>query len=631
MTVASLTNDARSYVSSTIDAADTAMNNAIDQVMGIGYVVPNYYPALIPDAPTLELDLTAPTLESIDLTLPTEPDAAPVFQDIGDIEVGEAPTLTAVAPTVTLPRTPTEIAEFAATLPEINTDLVFPEPPAELVSPSFGPPTLNERTEPIAPTITLPGFEAVMPVDTTEAPTDLEATLKGAYLDISPQMIATLESQLDAMLVKINPQYHTQMAAIEAQLTRYLEGGTGFTPAVENAIYERARDKNNAEARRVVDGAFKDAADRGFTIPPGAAIAAMRQSRQAAADNNARAATEIVIKQAEIEQANLQFAVTTSAALRNTVLNAAVSYHGNLVNLNGQALEYAKNVLNAIVETYNIAVKAFNLKLDAYRAEGAVYETRLKASMASIELYQAEIKSLEAMTNVDRAKVDIYRARIDSLNALAATYRSQIEVVLGQAQLEKTKLDLFGAQVQAYEATVRSKSAEWQGYVAALEGETSKVKVFGAQVDAYKGQVDGYRAVIDAQTERVRAAAITNQARAANHSAALAGYTAVVNARGEVARTQIENQRQKILAFQAEIGAQSTNAQIRAGYYKVTAEAAMSNADLQLRAQLGVADSTRAFGAVMAQLGTSLAQIYANTAQASLSGMNTLASQSVQE
>jgi hypothetical protein len=631
MTVASLINDARSYVASTIDAADTAMNGAIDQVMGIGYVVPNYYPAVLPDAPTLDLNFTAPVLEPVDLTLPAEPDVSPVFQDIGEIEVGVAPTLDAVAPTVTLPSTPSQVAEFVTTLPAINTDLVFPEPPAELVAFSFTAPVLPDRTEPTAPTISLPGFEGVMPVDDTAAPTDLEGALKGAYLDISPQMRVELESQLDAMMLKINPQFHIQMAAIESQLSRYLEGGTGFNAAVENAIYERARDKNSAEARRTADGAFKEAADRGFTIPPGAALASIRMSRQAAADNNARAATEIVIKQAEIEQANLQFAVTTSANLRQVALSAAISYHGNLVNLNGQALEYAKNVLNAIIETYNIAVKAYGLKLDAYRAEGALYETRLKASMASIELYQAEIKSLEAMTQVDRSKVDIYRARIDSLNALAATYRSQIEVVLGKAALEKTKLDLFESQVRVYEATVRGKSAEWQGYIAALEGETSKVKVFGAQVDAYKGQVDGYRAAIDAQSEKVRATALTNQARAANHNAVLAGYTAVVNARGEAARTKIENQRQQILAFQAEIGAQSANAQIRAGYYKVNAEAAVSNADLQLRAQLGVADSTRAFGAVMAQLGTSLAQIYAGSAQAALSGQNSLAAQTAAE
>jgi len=631
MTVATLIEDARNYTSSTLDAADSAMNEAIDRVRSIGYVVPNFYPAVLPETPSTELDLVAPSLEPIELTLPTEPDAAPVFQDISDIDVGVAPTLSVTAPTVTLPTAPSQVAEFVASLPAINTDLVFPEAPAELTAINFSAPTLVDRTEPTAPTITLPGFEGVMPMDTSTEPTDLAGQMKSAFLDMSPQMISIMEDQLDQMLVKINPQYHTQMAAIETQLTRYLEGGTGFTPAVENAIYERARDKNNAEARRAADGAFKDAADRGFTIPPGAALAAVRQARQAAADNNARAATEIVIKQAEIEQANLQFAVTTSAALRSTALNAAISYHGNLVNLNGQALEYAKTVLNAVVETYNIAVKAYGLKLEAYRAEGALYETRLKASMASIELYQAEIKSLEAMTAVDRSKVDIYRARIDSLNALATTYRSQIEVVLGQATLEKTKLDLFQAQVQAYEATVRGKSAEWQGYMAALEGETSKVKLFGAQVDAYKGQVDGYRAVVDAQSERVRAEAATNQARAANHNAVLAGYTAVVNARGEAARTKIENQRQQILAFQAEIGAQTSIAQIRAGYYKATADAAISNADLQLRAQLGVADSTRAFGAIMAQMGTSLANIYASTSQASLSGMNSLASQSVAE
>ena len=52
----------------------------------------------------------------------------------------------------------------------------------------------------------------------------------------------------------------SQMAAIEAQLTRYLNGGTGLDPLVEEAIYNRGRARNDFEAKRVQDAALREAA-----------------------------------------------------------------------------------------------------------------------------------------------------------------------------------------------------------------------------------------------------------------------------------------------------------------------------------------------------------------------------------
>ena len=57
----------------------------------------------------------------------------------------------------------------------------------------------------------------------------------------------------------------------------------------------------------------------------------------------------------------------------------------------------------------------------------------------------------------------------------------------------------------------------------------------------------------------------------------------------------------------------------------------LANADLQLRAQLGVAESTRAYGGLIAQLGTAAANVHAGLAQASMAGMNSLAAQTLNE
>ena len=47
---------------------------------------------------------------------------------------------------------------------------------------------------------------------------------------------------------------------------------------------------------------------------------------------------DIAVKQAEIEQANLQFAVTQSMNLRQVALQATQAWAGNLLQINGHPL-----------------------------------------------------------------------------------------------------------------------------------------------------------------------------------------------------------------------------------------------------------------------------------------------------
>ena len=625
--VPNLIADARSYTNGLVASAQGAMTAANNSVSAIGYTVPNFQAATLPTPPTAGIDVTPPTLADIELVLPAEPTGALVFQDISPIEAGLAPTLTAVQPELVMPTTPAQVAEFLQTAPAINTNVVFPEPPSALLNPLIDAPVLIAHAEPDKPQTVVPVFTAVAPIDNTVAPTNIQQSFENAYAGVAPSTIAMMDGYVDAMLQKYNPRFAEQMGRLEDQLAKYLDGGTGLNPAVENAIYERARSKNDAEARRVRDSTIADAAARGFTIPTGAMASAIQQARQAGADNNAASAREIVVMQAEMEQKNLQFAVTTSTGLRTALLNATISYHQNLVSINGQALDYAKTVMSAIIEVYNTAVKAFTVKLEAYKAEAVVYETKLKSAMAGIELYRVEIAALEALTNVDRAKVDVYRARIESLTSLSNVYRAQIEAVQGRVGLEKLRLDVFQSQVQAYATQVQAKNAEWQGYTAAINGQTAKAQIFATQVQAFTAQVGGYKATIEAKSEVVRAAALTNQARASQFQATLQGYQTVVQARGEKARTQIQVQGQALVAYQAKVQASIGNAQVQQTYYKAIADVAISNAGNNLRAQLGEVESKRAFGQTVAQLGTANAQIYGSLAGSAMAGMNTLSAE----
>lgn len=475
-----------------------------------------------------------------ELDLSVQFDAPPIMPLIDQSQLPPSPVLS-------MPDQPGSVPRFDENAPELELDIQFPVLPELLSQPVDIAPIVESREAPIAPQVILPAFDGVAPGSDLSAPENLDAKYLAAYRESAPIFFSVIDEKVDAYLSKINPQFHAQLQAIEDKLSSYLQGGTALAPAVENAIHERTKDKINAEYRRTRDAAYSDAARRGLTLPDGALFSAIRQARQAGADNLARSAIDIAIKQAELEQANMQFAITTSNGLRATALQSSIAYHQNLISINAQALQAAQAVLSSMVEGFNLAVKLYATRLDAYKADAQVYEVRLRAVMAHIEKYQAEIKALESLTQVDVAKVGAYRAKIEAMTALAGVYRTQVEALVSKANLQKLKLDAFGSRVEAYRATVQGNTAEWQGYVAAVNGEEAKAKVHAEQIQGFRSLVDmnaarasTYRTQVDAEIQKaslqkLRLDGFAAQVQAYNAQANVkqaewGGYTAAVNA-----------------------------------------------------------------------------------------------------
>ncbi len=625
-TIDTLISDAKNYAAQLVTDADAALDTMQDTIDHIGYTNVTFPGLVLPDAPEIPDDLVAPTLSTIELVLPDEPDTVPEFQAISAIDAGTAPTLTATAPTITLPGIPSQLAGFTEVAPVINTSYTFPEAPAALDN-VLTAPVLADHTVPDAPTIALPSFDAVAPANDTTAPTDLQGQFISAYAEAAPQFMAGLQGQMDAMLRTYNPRYFDQLSAIETQLTAYLAGGTGLSADVEDQIYERSRSKQEAEARRASDAGFDALAGRGFTIPGPSVAAGIRAARQAAADNNAAAAREIVVMQAEYEQKNLQFAVTTSMALRNAALSAMLNYHGNLVSLNGQAVQYASSVVDTVVRVYNLSVEQFRARLTAYQAEAQVYEVRVRAAMSYIELFKAEIDALQAQVQVDQSRVALFRSQIDGMLALANLYKTRVEVVVEQASLEKLKLDVFKTQTEAYMATVQAKRAEYDAYTAAVSGQEARVRIFTAQVGAYTAQLTGYKTQVEAQEAVVRAQVAQNENIGNNYRTQIAGYQAVVAARGDVVRTQLQVNSQAYQAFDSQVRATIGNANLRNDLYKAQTTVLLGSAQLEVETLLKNQKNSSDVAAELGKVGVSAAGVFSGAASAYISSMNTLVSQ----
>ncbi len=625
--VDSIIAEARLYASNTQGQAQASIVDAMGWISRLGTPVSiklDPLPTLtVPEPPELA---EIPEFKEIRPKEITQPEGARSALTVPTIDGIEAPVNTATAPVFDEPQKPSEFSEEAPKQPTVNTTFSFPDAPSLDLGLT---PTTGNYTAPEAPEFVLPEFLGVSPGAAPDAPTDLSGQFAQAYSQQSPAMFAALSGQLDAFMVSMSPQHHNALATLEAKLATFMQGGTALPPAVEDAIYARTRGKLDAEYRRARDGIYDEATKRGFTLPDGAVNSAVAQARIGASDNNAKAAAEIAVKQAELEQQNMQFAVTTSMTLRNAALSASISYHQNLVAINGQALDYAKAIINALVQVYQAQVEAFRAKLELYRADAAVYETRMRAVQTLADIYKAELEAYATAVRVDEVKMNIFRARVESMNSLVGVYRAQIEAVMATVTAEKLKVELFGEQVRAYAVQAQAKEAEWRGYAAAVGGQEARFNAYGREVDAYRAEVDAYQANIAARKTEIEAVLSTNEGAVREYVARVQGYSALVASESQLASTQIEVQKTQLLAASAEFQARDAQARVAQAYYQTAATLGIEKARVQSSLALSEAEMYIKQIIATAQTATSGAQVYQGLAAAALQGVNAIASSAI--
>lgn len=626
-----LIQDARDYAVTVLADSAAALGFAMESVnsIGGGYIAEE---SVIPPVPVrppqprdpgeleayagkrfdgVEFNGQAPTLGNVGtLSLPASPGTAP------SVLAFDAP----VKPADTTDRTLIQGA------PSLETP-VIPDAP-DLSFTGIVKPALIAISVPNAPAYQKPQFLGVKPNLNLTPPSDLDVLMHTNYTTIAPVMRDALDAELDAFLDALFPEFRPGMAALEAKLAQYIAGGTALTPAIEDAIYNRTLDKTNKDGQRASDEAWGKAARAGYTMPSPMLLAQQIDLDQNRRDNNARAAIDIAVKQAELEQANVQFAVTQSSTLRKIALDAAMSYHGNLVQLNGQALQYAREVVDAVVKTYDITARMAEASIRVYESDARVYEAEIRAAMAPLDAYVAQLKGVEAQANVNVANLRAYSTEIETITARANAYRAQVDGALAAAQIEKLKIEIYQAQVNAYVAQVNAYSAQWNGYKAQVDGESAKVSASAEQVRAFQARVQAYTAEVEAKATELRAISETNVNKIAAYRSEVEAYRAFVDAEATGVKAEIDSYQATTHAYTARANAISQVSQADIQYYKIAYEGLRDAAALQFEYlresnNLQVARAT-AVGHISGMIGDA----YGRLAQSTLAGMNTLVSAS---
>lgn len=464
----------------------------------------------------------APNLPGISFNAPTEP-ATTSVAGIDDITVDD---FTAVAPTLSFGAAPTL---------------------------SFGPtplvPQVRDVSVPDAPQITLPQTPQFLVI----------ATPAFGGVNLHEDWLEKLDDIPELNLMQPVPLRYERSAAytsgflanMQALLNERLRGGTGLDAAVEQALWDRARDRETQIALAGEAEVMRSAEAMGFSLPAGTLAAQLSDGRRAYYDKLSGLSRDIAIKQADLEQENLKQTIAAGIQLEAQLMDHAMK-------IEQLAFESAKAVAENAVQVYNAGVEYHRSLLASYQAYTASYKTVIDSEMTKVEIYKAQLQGEQTKAEINNSAVQQYKAQIEGAMAHVEIYKAQIGAANTLVQLEQSRLQAASEQIRAFVATVNAEVSKVEAYKATISAEVSKV-------EGYKALTQAYSAKAGAQAEKARVGIARFSAMSQHNANQWDGYRARVSA--ETAR----------------IEALSRQSSAMVDGYKIASMAASSHAELAAR------------------------------------------------
>lgn len=528
-----LINEARTFADDSFTDASELVKDAQDAAKGfITLSVPEIRFELDDIEPGL-VDANKPGLFQDSFVAPSSSDiTAPTFESAHIPVIPEFPDAPDALNTTNLfnqARPEFDVTAFDDTAPNIDANITVPTAPDI----SFPDQPESDATALIAPTVATPSFDTEFTGIHPGQLGDILGEYELEYNKLSPVMREAIDSYAESYLTRINPEYYTQLEALEDRITNGLVDGNGLSDAYEQQVFNRAKARIEAQAAGAAKAVADSLAKRGFDIPGGALVGGIAQTHQSVIKGVSEAASTTAIDRATRELQHVQFAMQLSSSMRQAMVSAALNYMGNLIQINGQALAYAKQSADYMVEAYNTALKMYEADRQVYETESKVFNVRLEASFAELRAFTAQLEAIRSKTEVEELEVRKYESLIAAEKTRIDLYLGQLEGVAKQNDLKQLSLQIFSEKVKAYAARIQGKEAEFNAYRAAISGDEARVSAYSQEVRAYSASVDAAKAKVSAESEHSRAITDYNRALVDQFQAKIAKYRAELDAEGK--------------------------------------------------------------------------------------------------
>lgn len=527
----------------------------------------------------------APVLDEISDDVPSAPDVIDVdFRDAG--EAPESPDFSQMTynppapPTSAVPTAPPDddIVLVPVVLPEMD--------PYNLPS----PPSLYSLNIPEAPDLPEVEFEAERPEFEAEPPSAVFDWQETAY-----------SSEL--------------LESVQANLTSMMAGGLGLPAAIEQALFERGRERADSLGMARVQQAENLMSSRGIYEGGGYLRASMDKARTEARMEAAGHNRDITIESAKISVESVRFALSQAATLEIALMQENSQ-------LNQRALEAAKIAKDVAIQVFNAFVAKYNLDVELYKADAQVFLNRIQANIARAEMFKAEIDAQKAIGDINESLIRAYIAELQGINTLADIYKAKLEGAKTVGEINTQRLEQARIKVTNFGIRVDAWGKEQEGYRNQVEAAMGNVRVFEVAGNVYARRCEAFKTVNDAYFQQATA-------RIEIQKLGFVGFNAELEAARTLVAAQVARVNAKASLFSSQANMYQAEGQVAA------AESAAQDRTNELRVRVATArlESTlKVTDARIAQNGQiyslyveqlkAKAQVVSQLASATMSGVN---------
>lgn len=204
-------------------------------------------------------------------------------------------------------------------------------------------------------------------------------------------------------------------------------GGTGIPSAIEDQIWQRARERVLTDGLAAEDTIASGFAAKNYSLPAGAMTKQILQVRLKAQGAIGEQSTSIAVKQAEMEIENIRFAIEKAIESRTMAMNAAADYIRAVASSPATAAQIVDKTNDAKAKMMSAASQWYRVRLDRD-------ELILKSSLAQIaEETDFWTEKRSTHVNADQVKVQALGAAADAYARAASAALTALNTVASTA------------------------------------------------------------------------------------------------------------------------------------------------------------------------------------------------------
>lgn len=341
--------------------------------------------------------------------------------------------------------------------------------------------------------------------------------------------------------------------AIQTALGAMLQGELGLPPHIEQAMFDRARAREDRLSRKQVQEVSEEMSARGFTDEPTGIYG--KRLREVRADNREKVASlnqNLTIEIARIGVENVRQGIAQGIAWEQVLIGKAEAQNARALQVAIFGREYGLKRVDALVAIGN-------LEQQAYATEAQVWKTLIEGEVAKLAELEAQIKLEGLRGQRNENLIRQYEAQWKGVQAMAEFYRTDVEAAKVKSSINKDRIDaaevqarIYGAEVDAWGKERESHRWEVEASLAPLKAAETLSSLFAQRMVGFKTKAEAIReenrAQIDANGQSIElvrlALARMEQLRlseSANVDAILRRFAAVVGlyqADGQLAQAE---------------------------------------------------------------------------------------------